>query len=231
MSCAAQYVEEKMGFADSTALIVREDWEHLSAPAVAAGKQEILDMLSDSGASRITLIHATGTSEGLSMMTDVLDEEGIDYAVAPNADVIGEAEMIKWAEETVNETLNYIQEERPTESATTPYWERTYACEADPNQATVTGTVFTDANGNGMLDAGEQGISGLRMLAIDYMTGDIMEALTAADGTYSFVVPPAPAATLIQTAEYPTGQMPTGPWFTYLVPEKDSVTTFDIGFS
>ena len=64
LTCAAEYTENRLGFADSTALIVREDWEHLSGPAVAAGMEEILQMLSDSGAGHVTLIHASGIYGG-----------------------------------------------------------------------------------------------------------------------------------------------------------------------
>ena len=116
MSCAAEYVEGRLGFAASTALIVREDWEHLSEPAVAAGREEILQMLSESGAERVTLIHATGTAGGLGLVTAMLDEAGVEYAIAPNGDVLGEEEMVLWAEQTVSETVDYIKDERPTES-------------------------------------------------------------------------------------------------------------------
>ena len=51
---------------------------------------------------------------------------------------------------------------------------------------TISGTVFSDANGNGVQDTGELGIEGHRMLAIDYSTLDIVEAYTAPDGSYSF---------------------------------------------
>lgn len=131
MSCAAEYVENRLGFADSTALIVREDWEHLSEPAVAVGKKEIQRMLAVSGADHMTLIHATGTVEGLSLVTTMLDEVDVAYTIAPNGDSLGEEEMIMWAEQTVSETIDYIMDERPIESTTTPYWDRTYTCDAE----------------------------------------------------------------------------------------------------
>ena len=129
MSCAAEYVEAKLGFADSAALIIREDWEHLSGPAVVAGKEEIHNLLSTTGADSVVLIHATGTEEGLSLVTDILDEMGAAYAVAPNGDLVGEEEMVKWAEQTVNETIAFIEDKKPSESTATPHWDRTYTCE------------------------------------------------------------------------------------------------------
>lgn len=131
MSCVAQYVEGRLGFADSTALIIREDWEHLSGPAVAAGKEEIRQMLSVSGADHVTLIHATGTIGGLSLVTTMLDELDVTYTIEPNGDSLGEEEMVMWAEQIVSETVDYIMDERPTESTTTPYWDRTYTCDAE----------------------------------------------------------------------------------------------------
>ena len=231
LSCAAEYVENRLGFADSTALIVREDWVHLSEPAIAAGKQEILDLLSTSGANHVTLAHATGTLEGLSLATDMLDEEGISYTVTPNADLFSAEEIVMWAEQTVQETIDFIEDERPTESTTTPYWDRTYTCEAESDQTSVTGTVFSDDNGNGVQDAGEQGIGGHRMLAIDYSTLEVRDTYTAADGTYALRIQPAPAMTLVQTAAYPEGFAPSTVWFIYIMPEEGTTTTFDIGFS
>ena len=156
MSCAAEYVEDKLGFADSTALIVREDWEHLSEPAVAAGIEEIHQMLSASGADHVTLIHATGTVEGLSLVTDVLDEADVSYTIAPNGDILGEEEMIMWAEQTVSETVDYIRDERPTESTTTPHWDRTYVCEDEshtiPQEVTLNIYAYHDVNNNGIND-------------------------------------------------------------------------------
>ena len=156
MSCAAEYVEDRLGFADSTALIVREDWEHLSGPAVAAGEGEIRRLLSESGADHVTLIHATGTVEGLGLVTAMLDEAGVGYTIAPNGDILGEEEMIMWTEQTVSETIDYIKDERPKESTTTPYWDRTYTCGAEshavPEEVTLNISAYHDVNNNGIND-------------------------------------------------------------------------------
>ena len=98
----------------------------------------------------------------------------------------------------------------------------------------VAGTVFSDANGNGIRDAGEQGIEGHRMLAIDHATLDVMDAYTKSDGTYAFEsITPAPATTLVQTWYYPPGTTvadPASSWFRYVMPEAGSTVTFDVGF-
>ena len=96
----------------------------------------------------------------------------------------------------------------------------------------ITGIVYEDVNGNGVQDEGEPGIEGYRMLAIDYATLEVMEAYTAADGTYTFKnITPAPATTLVQTWYHPLGTTvdPTS-WFRYVTPEAGQTITFDVGF-
>ena len=194
MSCAAEYVEGRLGFADSTALIVREDWEHLSEPAVAAGEEEIRQMLSESGADHVTLIHATGTVGGLSLVTAMLDEIGVGYTIAPNGDILGEEEMIMWAEQTVSETIDYIKNERPTESTTTPYWDRTYTCEAEsqavPQEVTLNINAYHDVNNNGINDDE----SGFEDYVVDVhvsVTGTAASASTNDQGNASITLMPA----------------------------------------
>ena len=193
MSCAAEYVENRLGFADSTALIVREDWEHLSGPAVAAGIEKIHQMLSASGAGHVTLIHATGTVEGLSLVTDVLDEAGVSYTIAPNGDVLGEEEMIMWAEQTINETIDYIKNERPLESTTTPHWDRTYVCEAEfhtiSQEVTLNVNVYHDINNNG-IDDDESGFAGYVVDVHASATGIQASAVTGDQGSASITLTP-----------------------------------------
>lgn len=240
MSCAAEYVEDRLGFADSTALIVREDWEHLSGPAVAAGGEEISRMLSASGADRVTLIHATGTVGGLSLVTDMLDEAGVIYTIAPNGDAVGEEEMIMWAEQTVSETIDYIEDERPTESATTPYWNRTYACAAEsPGEVTLNINVYHDVNSNGVNDdeAGfEDYVVDVRVSA----TGIKASSSTDDQGNASMTLMPADWLIVLNI---PEGYEPSAITFvktsgggtaipSLLVahgPEPDSVWQFEIG--
>ena len=190
MSCAAEYVEDRLGFADSAALIVREDWEHLYVPAVAAGEEEVLRMLSVSGADHVTLIHATGTAGGLSLVTDMLDGVGVDYTVAPNGDVLGEEEMIMWAEQTISETVDYIEDEMPTESAATPYWDRTYACGAEsPGEVRLNIDAYHDANGNGINDD-EAGFEGYVVDVRVSVTGIKTSASTDDQGIASMTLMP-----------------------------------------
>ena len=194
MSCAAEYVEGKLGFAGSTALIVREDWEHLSGPAVAAGEEEILQMLSDSGAGHVTLIHATGTVEGLGLVTAMLDESGVSYTIAPNGDILGEEEMITWTEQTISETIDYIKDERPTESTTTPYWDRTYTCEGEtptiPEEVTLIISAYHDVNDNGINDD-ESGFEGYVVDIHVSATGTEATASTNDQGKASMTLAPA----------------------------------------
>lgn len=57
-------------------------------------------------------------------------------------------------------------------------------------QDCLSGTVFTDANNNGILDGGETGIGGLTVVAISN-GGAVLNATTAANGYYEFCMPPA----------------------------------------
>ena len=100
-----------------------------------------------------------------------------------------------------------------------------------PAEATVAGTVFSDANGNGERDAGEAGIPGVRMLAVDLADLDSPRyATTGADGTYSLGVGPAPATTLVQVAALPSGHAATTDYFAYVSPARGQDLAFDVGF-
>lgn len=54
-----------------------------------------------------------------------------------------------------------------------------------PSNATIVGTVFNDANHNGMLDAGEHGIPGINILVYDYIDSTVHRSITGVDGTYN----------------------------------------------
>lgn len=100
--------------------------------------------------------------------------------------------------------------------------------------AAVSGTVFSDTNGNGVQDAGEEGIAGHTMHAIDLVTGDAVSADTAGDGTYTFDnVRPAPDTTLVHAGFFPPGHTVTdagSSWFSYVSPSRSHTETFDVGF-
>ena len=103
-----------------------------------------------------------------------------------------------------------------------------------PGTATITGTIFSDLNINGIHDAGESGIPGYRMLAIDLTMPDIvLETVTDAAGTYTFSVPTPSPAILVQTTYFPFDHtITTGPFYAYVQPETGGQTiTFDAGFS
>ena len=98
----------------------------------------------------------------------------------------------------------------------------------------VRGTVFSDADGDGIQDPGELGIEDYTMLAIDLADPeDIRSSTTDADGTYSFEVAPYPETTMIQTGFFPQGHTVIdveSSWFSYVAPQEGQTETFDVGF-
>jgi hypothetical protein len=60
------------------------------------------------------------------VVAEALEEEGIMFTEAPDSLPIGQSDFIRWASQTVRETIQFIREEQPTESAITPYWSRNY---------------------------------------------------------------------------------------------------------
>lgn len=104
---------------------------------------------------------------------------------------------------------------------------------SEANGVTVSGTVFTDGNGNGTQDAGEAGVPGYTMYAVDLLTQKTSSTTTGADGAYAFGgIMPDPGATLVQTAFFPFDHtVSTGSFYTYVVePERGSDITFNVGF-
>ena len=102
------------------------------------------------------------------------------------------------------------------------------------NTAAVIGTVFSDTDGNGIRDAGEQGYPGYTMYAIDLADpGAVLEAVTGDDGTYAFEGVRASATTLVQTGFFPAGHTvrdAESSWFSYVFPASGRAATFDVGF-
>lgn len=125
LSNAAMYVEMKMGFADSIGVTAREDWPNLSPAAVQQAIDEVKTMLEETGAERVVLVPATGGS-GFVKVATALEQEGIDFVEAPGPLPLGEKEFKSWAKQVAKETIEFIEEERPTESTITPYWDREY---------------------------------------------------------------------------------------------------------
>ncbi len=97
---------------------------------------------------------------------------------------------------------------------------------------TVTGTVFTDADGDGTRDAGEPGIPGYSMYAIDLADPEtVLEAVTGADGAYEFAGLDASETVVVQATYFPFDHtITTGQFFRYAHPAGGTPVTFDVGF-
>lgn len=123
---AAEFVEKRMKFADSAAFTAREDWPDLQPAALEKAVSHIKTMLEETGAQNVVLVPATGSGSGFHMVSEALEEEGIPFTEAPDPLPLGERDFIRWASETVRETIRFIEEEQPTESTITPQWSRNY---------------------------------------------------------------------------------------------------------
>jgi hypothetical protein len=77
----------------------------------------------------VVLIPATGSGSGFNQLKARLDQESINYVEGPPPDPTGKQEYVEWAANTLKETVNFIQKQKPTESTITPYWDRTYPCD------------------------------------------------------------------------------------------------------
>ena len=119
---AAEYVERRMRFADSAAFTAREDWPELQPAAIEKAVNGIKSMLAQTGAQNVVLVPATGSGSGFTAIAEALEQEGISFTEAPDPLPLGERDFIRWASQTVRETIQYIEEEQPTESTITPQW-------------------------------------------------------------------------------------------------------------
>lgn len=127
LSCAANYVRTKLGFAGSIGVTVREDWPDLSPIAIAEATFQVKGLMAQTGASRVVFVPATGG--GWRALEEALRQENLDLLEAPLPLPLGEGEFRKWARQTVTETARFIKDEKPTQPTVTPYWDRTYPCE------------------------------------------------------------------------------------------------------
>lgn len=119
---AAEYVERRMRFADSAAFTAREDWPDLKPAATEKAVNGIKSLLTQTGAQNVVLVPATGSGSGYHMIAEALQEAGIPFIEAPEPLPLGERDFIRWASQTVRETIEFIEEEQPTESTITPQW-------------------------------------------------------------------------------------------------------------
>ena len=99
-----------------------------------------------------------------------------------------------------------------------------------PRYATVTGTVFLDVNGNGVMDPGEAGIPDWQMVAIEITNQDMPHYTTTnASGMYSLLINPS-STTLVQTTESFDGYtITTGNFYSYIDSTAGQTITFNIG--
>jgi hypothetical protein len=126
LACAAEHAATKSGSAGSLAVTAREDWHDLAPIAVQDAVTQIEALLQSTGAERVILVPATGSGSGFKMVSDALTENNIPFVAAPEPLPLGEQEFRQWAQQTISETLTFINNEKPTESTITPQWHRTY---------------------------------------------------------------------------------------------------------
>ena len=93
--------------------------------------------------------------------------------------------------------------------------------------SSVSGTAFSDSNGNGAQDAGEFGVQGVAIIAINLLTLETSETTTDADGNY-YITGMPPGVTLIQTKALPINYLMVDgfDFFSYET-LAESVTTVD----
>ena len=119
---AAQYVQQKMGYADAFGVTAREDWPDLMAQAIPSAVNHIEESLAINNANNVVLVPATGSGSGFDAVKEELDNRGISYVETQEHLPIGSDEFTKWAQKNVLGTTAFILKEKPTENAITPNW-------------------------------------------------------------------------------------------------------------
>jgi hypothetical protein len=118
---AAEYVQQKMGYADAFGVTAREDWPDLMAQAVPAAVDKIEESLAENNADKVVLVPATG-AHGFEEVVHELDERGITYVTTEEPIPTGSKEFVQWAQKNVLGTTAFIIKEQPTENTVTPNW-------------------------------------------------------------------------------------------------------------
>ncbi|MCY4490868.1 MAG: ABC transporter substrate-binding protein [Thaumarchaeota archaeon] len=99
--------------------------------------------------------------------------------------------------------------------------------------ASITGTIFSDVNKNGIRDAGEPGIEGYEMSAINFANpSEVITTTTNPDGMYELAVEPS-ATVLVQAGFFPPNHTVSNvstSWYKYVTLQVGKTETFDIGF-
>ena len=95
-------------------------------------------------------------------------------------------------------------------------------------QTDVMGTVFLDKDNDGILDAGEDGLSGYTMFAVH--PDKVMRTITDADGTYSFAGLSHPVYVFMNPISFPPDHKLTTKSL-YVIQQEDQTVTFNVGFA
>lgn len=117
---AAEYVQQKMKYADAFGVTAREDWPDLMEVAVPNAADQIEESLAANNANRVVLVPATGSGSGFNAIKEELDNRGIPYVITEEPIPIGSKEFVQWAQKNVLGTTAFIIKEKPTENTITP---------------------------------------------------------------------------------------------------------------
>ena len=119
---AAEYVQQRMGYADAFGVTAREDWPELMEVAVPNAADQIEESLTSNNADSVVLVPATGSGSGFDAVKEELDNRGISYIVTEEPIPIGSDEFVLWAQKNVLGTTAFIIKEKPSENTITPNW-------------------------------------------------------------------------------------------------------------
>jgi hypothetical protein len=119
---AAEYVQQKMKYADAFGVTAREDWPDLMEMAVTNAADQIEESLSSNNANRVVLVPATGSGSGFDAIKEELDNRGIPYDITEEPIPIGSKEFVQWAQKNIIGTTAFIIKDKPTENTISPNW-------------------------------------------------------------------------------------------------------------
>lgn len=97
-------------------------------------------------------------------------------------------------------------------------------------RATVTGEVWNDLDGDGVRDGGEPDLAGITVRLRDQADPTMeVTAVSAADGSYTLLMPPGDVTLDVDPASLPLGARTTNGPFPFSLSRADSVTAPDLG--
>lgn len=120
---AAEYVKQKIGYADAFGITAREDWPELMEVAVPNAVDQIEESLATNNADSVVLVPATGSGSGFDAVKEELDNRGVPYTVTEEPIPIGSDEFVQWAQKNILGTTAFIIKEKPVENTLTPNWD------------------------------------------------------------------------------------------------------------